>query len=89
MAVRILTYFWRWFPTSTASLPTVEAVCRAMAFAENNNITQKQMIAGVYVGMISHPCGKSAFLNGISRVPARKVISFQIPVVTLTERRLH
>ena len=60
MAVRILTYFFRLFPTSTASLPTVEAVCRAMAFAENN-VAQKQMIAGVYVGMISHPCG-----NGIS-----------------------
>ena len=65
MAARILTYFWRLFPTST-SLPTIEAVCRAMAFAENNNVTQKQILAGVYVGMISHPCGKWTFLNGIS-----------------------
>ena len=58
MAVRILTYFWRLFPTSTASLPTVEAVCRAMAFAENNNITQKQILAGAYVGMDFSPMWK-------------------------------
>ena len=56
MPVEIPTFFWRSFPTST-SLP-VEAVCdRAMAFAENN-VTQKQILAGVYVGMIFHPCGK-------------------------------